>query len=73
MAQSKLSDEGAHDGVIKTLTIRDVAPTAAYTCDESLKTLEEIVEYYDRGGNHNPYLDQNYGHCALLGGERQHP
>ena len=25
--------------------------------DGSLSTLEEVVDFYDRGGNANPYLD----------------
>ena len=26
--------------------------------DGSEKTLEDVIEYYDRGGNPNPYLDE---------------
>ena len=25
--------------------------------DGSFRTLEEVIEYYDRGGNKNPHLD----------------
>ena len=25
--------------------------------DGSIGTLEDVIEYYDRGGNRNPYLD----------------
>jgi len=25
--------------------------------DGSIKTLEEVVDYYDKGGHKNPYLD----------------
>ena len=44
-------------GAFKTPTLREVARTAPYMHDGSLATLEEVVEYYDRGGNHNPQLD----------------
>jgi cytochrome c peroxidase len=53
----KLLDEGAGDGKFKTPTLREVARTAPYMHDGSLKTLQEVVEYYDRGGNPNPHLD----------------
>ena len=44
-------------GAFKTPTLREVARTAPYMHDGSLATLEEVVDYYDRGGNHNPQLD----------------
>lgn len=44
-------------GAFKTPTVRDVARTAPYLHDGSLKTLEEVVDFYNRGGNPNPYLD----------------
>ena len=37
--------------------MRDAALTAPYMHDGSLKTLEEVVEHYDKGGNPNPSLD----------------
>lgn len=44
-------------GGFKTPTVREVARTAPYMHDGSLATLEEVVDYYDRGGNQNPQLD----------------
>lgn len=49
----KMEDRGA----FKTPTLRDVARTGPYMHDGSLATLEEVVEFYDRGGNPNPSLD----------------
>jgi len=46
-------------GAFKTPTVRDVARTAPYMHDGSLKTLEAVVEHYDKGGNPNPYLDKD--------------
>lgn len=37
-------------GSFKTPTLRNVELTAPYMHDGSLKTLEEVVEHYDRGG-----------------------
>jgi len=45
-------------GAFKTPTLRDVARTAPYMHDGSLKTLEEVVEFYDKGGTPNKNLDE---------------
>lgn len=45
-------------GVFKTPTLRDIARTAPYMHDGSLKTLDEVVEYYDKGGIANKNLDE---------------
>jgi len=44
-------------GKFKTPTLRNIALTAPYMHDGSLDTLEAVVEYYDKGGYKNPYLD----------------
>jgi len=44
-------------GAFKTPTLREVAQTAPYMHDGSLKTLEEVVEFYDKGGIVNKNLD----------------
>ena len=49
---------GAADrGAFKTPTLREVTRRAPYMHDGSVATLREVVEYYNRGGNKNPYLD----------------
>lgn len=45
-------------GAFKTPTIRNVEFTAPYMHDGSQKTLEEVVEWYAKGGHPNPYLDE---------------
>lgn len=45
-------------GSFKTPTLREIARTAPYMHDGSLKTLEEVVDYYDKGGVKNPQLDE---------------
>jgi cytochrome c peroxidase len=45
-------------GSFKTPTLRDIARTAPYMHDGSLRTLEEVVEFYDRGGILNRNLDE---------------
>jgi cytochrome c peroxidase len=44
-------------GKFRTPTLRNIGETGPYMHDGSLKTLEEVVEYYDKGGKKNPYLD----------------
>jgi cytochrome c peroxidase len=44
-------------GAFKTPTLREIARTAPYMHNGSLATLEEAVEFYNRGGIANPFLD----------------
>ncbi|WP_254507501.1 cytochrome-c peroxidase [Anatilimnocola floriformis] len=46
----------ADRGAFKTPTVRNVAQTAPYMHDGSQKTLEEVVEWYAKGGHANPHL-----------------
>jgi cytochrome c peroxidase len=41
----------------RTPTLRNVELTAPYMHDGSLATLRDVVDFYDRGGNSNPGLD----------------
>lgn len=44
-------------GAWKTPGLRNVALTAPYMHDGSEATLLDVIEFYNRGGNNNPYLD----------------
>ena len=44
-------------GRFKTPTLRGVVLTPPYMHDGNLKTLTEVVEFYNRGGTANPHLD----------------
>ena len=46
-------------GAFKTPTLRDIAETPPYMHDGSLKTLKEVVEFYDKGGILNKNLDKD--------------
>jgi cytochrome c peroxidase len=46
-------------GAFKTPTLRDIQRTGPYMHDGSVKTLEEVVDLYVRGGEENPWLDVN--------------
>ncbi|MFN8066357.1 MAG: cytochrome c peroxidase [Vicinamibacterales bacterium] len=66
-ASGRFVDDGAFEvtgkpedrGAFKTPTLREVGRTAPYMHDGSLATLEEVVDYYDRGGRPNPNLDRD--------------
>jgi cytochrome c peroxidase len=44
-------------GKYKTPTLRNISLTAPYMHDGSMKTLEEVVDYYDKGGDKNRFID----------------
>ena len=52
-------------GAFKTPTLRDVALTAPYMRNGIYKTLEEVVEHYDRGGDVTENLSPNMGPLSL--------
>lgn len=52
-------------GAFKTPTLRDIARTGPYMHDGSLKTLEEVVEHYNKGGTKNRWLHQDVRELKL--------
>jgi cytochrome c peroxidase len=57
-------------GAFKTPSVRDAESTGPYMHDGSLKTLEEVVEHYDKGGNANPALDTDMKKLSLSAQEK---
>ena len=45
-------------GSFKTPTLREIARTAPYMHDGSLKTLEEVIAHYIKGGTPSPQVDE---------------
>lgn len=56
--RAAISKLGGDKGAFKTPTLREIARTAPYMHDGSLKTLEEVVEHYNKGGDQNPLIDE---------------
>ena len=50
--RSAATERIAINGAFKTPTLRNVELTAPYFHDGSVLTLEQVVEFYNRGGNH---------------------
>ena len=69
--EGRPGDTGGGQGNFKTPTLREVARTAPYMHDGSLVTLEDVVEYYDRGGNRNPGLDPELKPLHLTAEDKQ--
>ena len=58
-------------GLFKTPTLREIEHTAPYMHDGSLKTLEEVVDFYDKGGIKNKNLDENIKPLHLTDQEKK--
>jgi cytochrome c peroxidase len=64
-----VTKQEADRGKFKTPTLRGVALTAPYMHDGGMKSLEEVVEFYNRGGGANPNLDPRIRPLGLSAGE----
>lgn len=58
VGRKEVSGLAGDHGAMKTPTLRDIARTAPYMHNGSLKTLKEVVEHYNKGGNGNPFQDE---------------
>jgi cytochrome c peroxidase len=58
-------------GAFKTPGVRDIALTAPYMHDGSEATLLDVVNFYDKGGEPNPYLDGGITPLKLTDPEKQ--
>ncbi|GIW97107.1 MAG: cytochrome-c peroxidase [Pirellulaceae bacterium] len=57
-------------GAFKTPSLREIARTAPYMHDGSLPTLEDVIEYYNKGGTPNPWLDEEIFQLNLTAEEK---
>lgn len=57
LGRNEISEEEKDKGAFKTPSLRNVALTAPYMHEGSLKTLKEVIDYYVKGGRVNPHLD----------------
>jgi cytochrome c peroxidase len=66
-----VTKDAADRGKFKTPTLRNVVQTAPYMHDGSEATLEEVVDFYDRGGIANPNLSKEIKPLKLSGSEKR--
>ena len=58
-------------GAFKTPTLRSVTETAPYMHDGVFKTLEEVIDFLDKGGGPNPHLSPLMRPLGLSGEEKR--
>ncbi len=58
-------------GAFKTPTLREVTRHGPYMHDGRFKTLEEVVDHYDKGGIKNPHLDERLKPLHLTAEEKK--
>ena len=58
LGRYEITKDEKDKGRFKTPTVRNVELTEPYMHDGSQKTLEEVVEWYNKGGHPNQWLDE---------------
>ena len=58
-------------GAFKTATLRDIALTAPYMHNGAYRTLEDVIEHYDRGGVNRDNLDPSIKPLGLTAEEKK--
>jgi cytochrome c peroxidase len=71
MGRVVVTKDATDTGAFLTQRLRNVAQTAPYMHDGSEATLEAVIEFYDRGGVRNPYLDKAMVPLALTKQEKR--
>ncbi len=69
--RAAISGDASQTGAFRTPTLRNIALTAPYMHDGSLKTLKDVMDYYVGGGNSNPYLDKEMRSLDFLTGQER--
>lgn len=59
LGRAKVTDHPEDRGAFKTPTLREVALVGPYMHDGSLETLEDVIDFYNDGGEANDYLDRD--------------
>ena len=70
IGREELSKQGGDRGAFKTPTLREIARTAPYMHNGKHKTLEDVVEYYDKGGFACETLDEEIYPLKLTAEEK---
>lgn len=70
LGRYELTKEREDKGRFRTPSLRNIARTAPYMHDGQMATLQDVVAYYARGGEPNPFLDEKVQPLELSEGER---
>ena len=66
-----VSFNGEDNGKFRTPTLRNVALTAPYEHDGSMKTLLQVIDHYNKGGEHNSTQDPRIKPLNLSSSQEQ--
>src|SRR5574337_1633257 len=70
LGRFKVTKKESDKGAFKTPTLRNIAASAPYLHDGSAKTLEEVIDFYDKGGAKNPNLSKEIKPLKLTAQEK---
>jgi cytochrome c peroxidase len=68
--RAAISGKPEERGAFKTPTLREIERSAPYMHDGSLGSLDEVVDYYDRGGNRHVLVDPEVRPIGLTASEK---
>ncbi len=71
LGRYNVTEQEEDRGAFKTPTLRNIAETAPYMHDGSVATLEEVIDFYDGGGEPNQWLDSKMMPLSLTDQEKQ--
>lgn len=71
LGRFEVTGEEKDRGAFKTPTVRNIADSAPYMHDGSQKTLEEVVDWYDKGGHPNQWLSDKIKPLKLTDQEKK--
>ncbi len=72
LGRRKISNLEGDQGAFRTPTLREIAPHGALHARwQFLKTLEDVVDYYNQGGTKNDYLDEEIYPLKLSDAEKK--
>ncbi len=70
LGRYEVTKAGEDRGRFKTPTLREITYTGPYMHDGSHQTLEEVIEFYNKGGVKNPQLDVEMKPLNLTAAEK---
>jgi cytochrome c peroxidase len=71
LGRYEITKEDVDRGAFKTPTVRNISSSAPYMHDGSQKTLEEVVEWYAKGGHPNQWLSEKIKKLDLSDQDKQ--
>ena len=71
LGRFKVTKDEKDKGAFKTPTVRNIVNSPPYMHDGSQKTLEEVIDWYDKGGHPNPHLSDKVKKLNLTDQEKK--